>query len=189
MIIPFKCDSVRITSCYGNRVLGGVSEMHGGYDMVGIGSSEVVAVEGGVIVQSQMVTDKSNRTSEWGNYVCVKTDTGQYHYYCHLKSRAVSKGQRVCTGTKLGVMGATGKVTGAHLHFEVRGADGKTKLSPEGVLGIANRVGTYTVSTLESDLDVLVKRGIINSPLYWREQAKKVQYLEELIHNFAEAIK
>ena len=189
MIIPFKCDSVRITSCYGNRVLGGVSEMHGGYDMVGIGSYEVVAVSDGVVAQSQMVTDKSNRTSEWGNYVCVKTDTGQYHYYCHLKSRAVSKGQRVYAGAKLGVMGATGKVTGAHLHFEVRGSDGKTKLSPEGVLGIVNKVGTYTKSTLERDLEVLTKKGHIKSPLYWKQKALQVQYLDDLIHEFAEAVR
>ena len=189
MKIPFKCDSVRVTSAFGNRTLSGVTDTHGGYDMVGVGSTDVVAVEGGVVASSQIVTDKSNRTWEWGNYVCVKTDAGQYHYYCHLASRAVKKGQRVGAGDKLGVMGNTGYSFGAHLHFEVRKADGKTKISPEGVLGVPNRVGNYTVSTLERDLEVLVKRGIINSPVYWSEQAKNVQYLEALIHNFAEALK
>ncbi len=187
MIIPFKCDSVRVTSGYGNRTLWGKAEFHCGYDMVGIGSTDVVCVCGGVVAQSQIVAD--GRTAEWGNYVCIKTDTGQYHYYCHLKSRAVSKGQRVKTGDKIGVMGASGKVTGAHLHFEVRGSDGKTKLSPESVLGIANRAGTYTCSTLERDLETLTKKGIINSPMYWREQAKRVQYLEDLIRNFAKEIR
>ncbi len=139
-------------------------------------------------MQSQIVTDRQNRTWEWGNYVCVKTDNGQYHYYCHLKSRAVSKGQRVNVGDRIGIMGATGKVTGAHLHFEVRLSDGKTKVCPEGVLGIANRTGVYTASSLERDLEILVKKGIINSPLYWRETAKRVQYLPELIHNFAKEI-
>ena len=86
-------------------------------------------------------------------------------------------------------MGATGKAYGAHLHFEVRKSDGKSTVSPESVLGIANKVGVYTKSTLESDLELLVKRGVINSPIYWREQAKRVQYLADLIHNFAEAIK
>lgn len=189
MKIPFKCDSVRVTSPFGKRTLNGASDNHGGYDMVGVGSTDVVAVEGGVVATSQIITDKSNRTWEWGNYVCIKTDSGQYHYYCHLASRAVKKGQRVREGDKLGVMGNTGNSEGAHLHFEMRGAGGKTKLSPEGVLGIANKVGVYTKSTLDKDLDVLLKRGIINSPIYWREQAKRVQYLPELIHNFAEAMK
>ena len=186
MIIPFKCDSVRVTSGYGNRTLWGKTGFHYGYDLVGVGSTEVVAAVGGTVAQSQIVA--SGKTAEWGNYVCIKTDEGQYHYYCHLASRAVSKGQRVKAGDKIGIMGATGKVTGAHLHFEVRASDGKTKIPPESVLGIANRVGTYTCSTLERDLETLVKRGIINSPTYWREQAKRVQYLPELIHNMAEEI-
>ncbi len=189
MKIPFKCDSVRVTSCYGKRTINGVTDTHGGYDMVGVGSTDVVAVEGGVVATSQIVTDRNNRTWEWGNYVCIRTDAGQYHYYCHLASRAVKKGQRVKAGDKLGVMGNTGYSFGAHLHFEVRKADGKTKVSPEGVLGIANKVGTYTRSTLESDLDVLVKKGIINSPLYWKQVAGKVQYFDDLIHNFVEALK
>lgn len=186
MIIPFKCDSVRLTSGYGRRTLNGIAEYHYGYDMVGVGSVEVICAVGGTVAQSQIVA--SGRTAEWGNYVCIKTDTGQYHYYCHLKSRAVSKGQRVSAGDKIGVMGATGKVTGAHLHFEVRLSDGSTAVDPSGVLGIPNKVGVYTASSLESDLELLVKRGIINSPLYWREQAKRVQYLEDLIHNFAKEL-
>lgn len=187
MIIPFKCDSVRVTSAYGKRVLNGASEFHSGYDMVGMDSTEVTAAVGGTVAQSQIVS--GGRTAEWGNYVCIRTDDGQYHYYCHLASRAVSKGQRVNAGDKIGVMGATGKAYGAHLHFEVRKSDGKSTVSPESVLGIANKVGVYTKSTLESDLELLVKRGVINSPIYWREQAKRVQYLADLIHNFAEAIK
>ncbi len=187
MIIPFKCDGVRVTSCYGNRILWGKNEFHGGYDLVGVGSDEVVAVCDGTVAQSQIVA--SGKTAEWGNYVCIKTDNGQYHYYCHLKSRAVSKGQRVRKGEKIGIMGATGKVTGAHLHFEVRGSDGRTKISPESVLGIANRVGTYTKSTLENDLDMLVKKGYVKSPLYWKQKAAQVQYLDDLIHEFAEAVK
>ena len=119
MKIPFKCDNVMVTSTYGTRTLNGKTAPHYGYDMVGVGSTDVVAVDGGVVASSQIVTDKSNRTWEWGNYICIKTDSGQYHYYCHLASRAVKKGQRVKAGDKLGVMGNTGYSFGAHLHFEV----------------------------------------------------------------------
>ena len=71
MIIPFKCDSVRVTSAYGKRVLNGASEFHSGYDMVGMDSTEVTAAVGGIVVQSQIVA--SGRTAEWGNYVCIRT--------------------------------------------------------------------------------------------------------------------
>lgn len=190
MIIPFNCDSVRVTSAYGKRVLNGASDNHKGYDLVGVGSKDVTAAVGGTVVQSRIVTDKSNLTWQWGNYVCIKTDAGQYHYYCHLASRAVSKGQRVNAGDRIGVMGSTGYSFGAHLHFEVRKSDGKTTVSPEGVLGIPNKAGTYTEKvSLEEDLKVLVKHKVITTPEYWRAQAAKVKYLPELIHNMAEVLR
>lgn len=144
MIIPFATNTVRLTSPYGKRVINGRTDNHAGYDLVGVGSTDVVAAVGGVVATSQIITNKSNLTWQWGNYVCIKTDAGQYHYYCHLASRAVKKGDRVKAGDKLGVMGNTGYSFGAHLHFEVRKSDGRTTLSPEGVLGIENSVGTYT---------------------------------------------
>lgn len=189
MIFPFRCDSVKLTSPYGKRTLNGKQGNHNGYDLVGVGSWDVVAAVGGTVVQSRMVTDKSDSTWEWGNYVCIKTDTGQYHYYCHLKSRAVAKGQRVQAGDKLGVMGNTGYSFGAHLHFEVRGADAKTRVSPETVLGIPNKTGVYTMPQLSGDLAVLHRHGISNTPAYWEKVAPTVRYLPELIHNMAEALR
>lgn len=189
MIIPFKCDGVRLTSPYGRRTLNGADEYHYGYDLVGVGSAEVVCAVGGTVAQSRIVTDKNNLTREWGNYVCVKTDTGQYHYYCHLKRRAVSKGQRINAGDKIGIMGATGKAYGAHLHFEVRLADRKTAVDPSSVLGIPNKVGTYTVSSLESDLEILTNAGIINSPEYWLNNADVLAYQRNLYHNMAEYVR
>lgn len=43
-------------------------------------------------------------------------------------------------------------------------------------------------STLDRDLDVLVKRGVIQTPAYWKTKAPTVPYLPELIHNVAEAL-
>lgn len=189
MLVPFNCGSVRLTSAYGPRILDGKREHHPGYDMVGIGSYDVLAVVGGEVMQSRIVTDRTNPTWQWGNYVCIRTDAGQYHYYCHLASRAVAKGQTVTSGTKLGVMGSTGNSKGAHLHFEVRAVDGQTKVSPEVVLGIPNKVGTYTRSTLEEDLAVLQRHGVVNTPSYWMQNASRLQYLDELIHKMAEVLR
>ena len=42
---------------------------------------------------------------------------------------------------------------------------------------------------LSTDLEILRQRGIINTPAYWEKTAPKVQYLPELIHKMAEALK
>ena len=192
MIIPFKCDKVKLTSPYGYRTLDGKRQFHSGYDLVGVGSYDVVAAVGGRVVHSRIITDKSNATWQWGNYVCIKGDDGRYYYYCHLKSRSVAQNQTVRAGDKLGVMGNTGYSFGAHLHFEVREADCKTTVCPEEILGIPNKTGTYEnspLSQLEEDLKVLEKHGIINTPSYWYKTATRVKYLPELIHNMAEYIK
>ena len=189
MIIPFDTNAVRVTSPYGKRILNGATDNHAGYDMVGVGSTDVVAAASGTVVTSRIVTDKSNLTWQWGNYVCIKTDSGQYHYYCHLASRAVSQGQKVKVGDKLGVMGSTGYSFGAHLHFEARKSDGRTTVSPETVLGIPNKTGTYTDKPdLERDLEILTNAGVINSPDYWKNNADKLEYLRNLYHNMAEYI-
>lgn len=190
MKIPFNCDNVKLTSGYGKRVLNGASDNHKGYDLVGVGSKDVVAVVGGTVATSQIITNKSNLTWQWGNYVCVKGDDGCYYYYCHLASRAVTKGQKIKAGDKIGVMGATGYAFGAHLHFEVRKSDGKTAISPEVVTGIPNKVGTYTKkASLKDDIAVLVKNGVISTPDYWEQNAEKLKYLPELIHNMAVKLK
>lgn len=192
MVIPFSTERVKLTSGYGNRTLNGKTDFHSGYDLVGIGTTDVTAAVGGKVAVSRIITDKSNLTWQWGNYVCILGDDGRYYYYCHLASRAVNKGDTVKVGDKLGVMGNTGYSLGAHLHFEVREKDGKTTVNPETILGIPNKVGVYAVSTksqLERDLDVLVAHGVIKTPAYWQKTAPTVKYLPELIHNMAEVLR
>lgn len=191
MIIPFKTDRVKLTSPYGLRTLNGAPNHHLGYDLVGVGSNVVTAAVGGKVVVSRIITNKSNLTWQWGNYVCVRGNDGRFYYYCHLKSRSVKKGDAVKAGDEIGVMGNTGYSFGAHLHFEVRESDGRTTVCPEDILGIKNEVGTYiitTKTTLECDLDVLVKHKVIQSPEYWRGIASSVRYLPELLHNMASVL-
>jgi murein DD-endopeptidase MepM/ murein hydrolase activator NlpD len=56
----------------------------------------------------------------YGNQVVVKLADGYYAQYAHLSSISVSNGQSVTAGQQLGLSGATGNVTGPHLHFEIR---------------------------------------------------------------------
>lgn len=117
---------------------------HGGLDIVGDDSRDVLSPADGIVRSSTIITDKSNPTWEWGNYVRVDDAQGNRLFFCHLASRSVKVGQRVKKGDKLGVMGNTGYSFGAHTHFEVRKSDGKTKLDPAEYLGIPNEKGTYT---------------------------------------------
>ncbi|MGW1666183.1 peptidoglycan DD-metalloendopeptidase family protein [Streptomyces microflavus] len=63
---------------------------------------------------------KAGSGGYYGNEVVVRHDDGMYSQYAHLSSISVSKGQKVEGGQAMGLSGATGNVTGPHLHFEIR---------------------------------------------------------------------
>jgi LysM repeat protein len=58
----------------------------------------------------------------YGNYIVVKHSNGTQTLYAHTSSNAVGVGDAVAAGEVIGYVGNTGRSTGTHLHFEVRGA-------------------------------------------------------------------
>ncbi|MEU6624131.1 M23 family metallopeptidase [Streptomyces litmocidini] len=56
----------------------------------------------------------------YGNQVVIQHADGTFSQYAHLSSISVSAGQTVSGGDQIGLSGATGNVTGPHLHFEMR---------------------------------------------------------------------
>lgn len=58
----------------------------------------------------------------YGRYVVIKHDNGTQTLYAHTSSNIVSVGKYVVQGQVVGYVGSTGKSTGNHLHFEIRGA-------------------------------------------------------------------
>ena len=56
----------------------------------------------------------------YGNRIVLVHKDGTETWYCHLSSIQVSPGQTVVGGQRIGLVGATGNVTGPHLHLEVR---------------------------------------------------------------------
>ena len=161
---PFESYKYRMTSPYGQRVLNGKTETHNGVDLVGTGSTAVCSVCDGVVVQSRIVTDKTNLTWQWGNYVAVQGSDGAVIYYCHLASRAVKAGEKVKAGQRLGIMGNTGYSFGAHLHFEVR--RNNKAINAAEYLGIPNKTGEYNIRSMNAEtyVDSIVKKVGFTKP-------------------------
>lgn len=154
MRLPYKTGAVRVTSPYGMRVLFGVEELHKGIDLVGTDKTLVAPCAGRVGWAGYCDdTATGGRTHEWGNYVRIETPDGYSVYLCHMASVSVRIGDVVEAGDVLGVEGCTGKSTGSHCHFEVR-REGKST-DPTPYLGIANRVGTYPVESVNENADAV----------------------------------
>ena len=105
------------------------------------------AVVAGIVVFSGIVTNKTDRTWEWGYYVCIQGNDGRFYYYCHMaQAPVVRTGQSVNAGAAIGIMGNTGNAAGGykHCHFEVRTARrASAAINPAPYCGCENRVGTY----------------------------------------------
>lgn len=91
---------------------------HNGIDFgAGVGTPIRAAAAGEVIV---------SRSGGWnggyGNYVVIRHPNGTQTLYAHNSSNAVGVGAYVAQGEVIGYVGNTGRSTGSHLHFEVRGA-------------------------------------------------------------------
>ena len=154
MISCFK-GKFKVSSPYGNRTLNGTTSHHSGIDLIGIEDKTVYAPCDGTIGASAIVTDKSNLTWQWGNYIRLDTEDKHSIFLCHLASRAVSVGQKVKKGDKLGVMGSTGYSTGVHTHLEVRKYGTSTVVNPSEYTGIPNKEGTYAIGSISSgNIDV-----------------------------------
>lgn len=99
------------------------------------------------------VTRIGTNDKDYGNFIVVKAPDGKYHWFCHLSRIDVKVNQNINRLTKLGVMGATGKVTGKHLHFEIRNASNKyaDNSNPADYMGIPNKVGSYNSENYQID--------------------------------------
>ena len=108
----------------------------------------------------------------WGQYVKVKDNSGRFHIFCHLvkDSVKVKKGQTVDRLTVLGTMGATGNVTGRHLHYQLNSANGKP-MDPTGYLGIPNEKGSYNSNDYHIDQKI---KDMVNVPGWAKEAVEKV---------------
>lgn len=119
----------RVTSGFGNgRIFNGqVSSRHMGLDLQGLRGDTVVAATRGVVelVEPFLLA---------GNIVYLNHGAGLLSAYFHLSEQLVSVGDTVEAGEPVGLVGATGRVTGPHLHWVVR--YGRTSVDPRSLIDV-----------------------------------------------------
>lgn len=91
---------------------------HNGIDFGVSPGTNVYAAAGGQVI----IAKYSGYNGGYGEYVVINHPNGTQTVYGHLSTVMVNRGDQVYQGQVIGLSGNTGKSTGPHLHFEVRGA-------------------------------------------------------------------
>lgn len=134
---PFVEGDARISSRYGvTRIINGQSNLHAGVDLVPLTVDGTVNTSAYAISGTEGALVNAGVSSSFGNYVLVKTPGGNYVFYSHLASHATNIPTQISVGTRLGIIGNTGRSTGLHLHVEIRQGGygtGAARLSPGAI--------------------------------------------------------
>ena len=109
-------EGARLSSYYGERkhpVLG-YTRMHKGLDFAAPTGTPIMAAGDGIV-------ERASRYGSYGNYVRIRHNGTYKTAYAHLSKygRGIKAGKRVKQGQIIGYVGATGRVTARHLHYEV----------------------------------------------------------------------
>ena len=107
---------------YMRPIVGGrkTQGIHGnnGVDLAAsLGTTVLASADGKVIVSRT-----GGYNGGYGTYVVISHSNGTQTLYAHMNANKVSVGEQVIQGQDIGSVGKTGRTTGAHLHFEIRGA-------------------------------------------------------------------
>ncbi|MDR2413773.1 MAG: M23 family metallopeptidase [Odoribacteraceae bacterium] len=115
-ILPTSLNATYITSYFGWRrdpITPNISKFHWGIDFGGPVGTPIHATGDGVIETCDM-------GEGYGRRVIINHGFNYKTLYAHLKKINVTKGQKVKRGEVIGELGGTGRVSGPHLHYEVR---------------------------------------------------------------------
>jgi len=91
---------------------------HNGVDIGAPTGTPILAAADGVVI----VARSSGYNGGYGLYVVIDHPNGTQTLYSHASRIFVSQGDSVAKGQTIAAVGSTGKSTGSHIHFEVRGA-------------------------------------------------------------------
>lgn len=141
--------SVRVTSPFGYRLDpfgSGKTVYHGGMDFV-LTTPTIYAPASGTVVRAWVWQGGTQGNNSWGNHTIVQMSKYDYYLIAHMSTQPHHVGQAITAGQVFGTMGATGNVTGAHVHIErwTGGFSTSYRTDPSGLVGWPNAVGTYQV--------------------------------------------
>jgi murein DD-endopeptidase MepM/ murein hydrolase activator NlpD len=118
---------------YSNPVPGArITQSVHGWNAVDLGAvrgTPIYAAADGLVI---IARTNGGWNGGYGNYVVITHDNGSQTLYAHMNHAIVSPGESVSSGQLIGYVGSTGLSTGAHLHFEVRGAANPFRNCPLG---------------------------------------------------------
>ena len=116
-LLKTPVDGARLSSRFGMRLhpILGYTKMHRGVDFAAPPGTPIMAAGDGVV-------EKAGPSSAYGNLVVLHHNGAYETAYAHMShfARGVRPGARVHQGEVIGYVGATGRVTGPHLHYEIR---------------------------------------------------------------------
>ncbi|GHE03453.1 M23 family metallopeptidase [Streptomyces alanosinicus] len=115
--------SYTITGTFGQPGAMWSSGYHTGLDFAAPTGTLIKAVHSGTVTEAGWA-------GAYGYRTVVTLDDGTELWFCHQSSINVSVGQKVSTGEVIGRVGATGNVTGPHLHLEVHPDGQATAIDP-----------------------------------------------------------
>ena len=103
-----------VSSVFGNRVdpINGKRAFHSGLDFAGRSGSDIIAAASGVV-------SWSGTKQGYGRMVEIDHGNGYTTVYAHNRRNLVQVGDTVRKGDVIALMGASGRATGTHVHFEV----------------------------------------------------------------------
>ena len=166
-----------VTSPFGNRRMPGwlsrrgmVMRDHVGIDIRARMGWPITAFKPGIVV-------RAGENGAMGISVDIKQDDGMTARYGHMSKTLAKSGQRVDAGEPVGLVGCTGRTTGAHLHFGLHDAAGKA-VDPLPYLHSADEVLRPDPADIPAVLEAQscgpVQRGPNGRPVRLGEMLKKM---------------
>ncbi len=123
-VLPVR--DYELTARFGDTSGHWSSGRHTGLDLAAPVGTPVRSVAAGEVLSTAY-------DGAYGARTVVRLQDGTEVWYCHQDTQAVAVGDRVAAGQPIGTVGATGNVTGPHLHLEIR-PDGGDPVDPAEVL-------------------------------------------------------
>lgn len=104
-----------MTAGFGHRrsPFTGQRQMHEGVDISNSAGTPIIAPADGIVTYTGPL-------GAFGNAISVNHGNKISTFYAHLQQQKVTQGQRVRRGDVIGLVGATGRATGPHLHYEIQ---------------------------------------------------------------------